>query len=255
MTTGAYAGPDSAENVKIPHAVLDMVIARRCATTGAGLSRQCRKLDSPQLVPLLDKVVDVPVLATSWRSRGSAAAVPRLVCHHGYDELMRLLFRAVYTGTRPGLTPAIGAGKGWRGRRELAPRCSATQLAARRNELGQTRRFHQSSEPPPPRAAHDMTRHHTTKKTQRHTRTRTCICTCMCTCIRIRIRICMCMCMCMYMCMCMCTCRCSYFQKKTQSGTRTFHDVYLSKPFDLPQWLKVPFLPTKCGRISHSRKN
>ena len=41
-------------------------------------------------------------------------------------------FRAVYTGTRPGLTPAIRAEKGWRGRRELAPRCSATLLAARR---------------------------------------------------------------------------------------------------------------------------
>ena len=28
------------------------------------------------------------------------------------------------------MTPAIRAGKGWRGRRELAPRCSATQLGA-----------------------------------------------------------------------------------------------------------------------------
>ena len=50
------------------------------------------------------------------------------------------LFRAVYTGTRPGLTPAIRAGKGWRGRRELAPRCSATQFAARGHAPGQTRR-------------------------------------------------------------------------------------------------------------------
>ena len=32
--------------------------------------------------------------------------------------------------TRPGLTPAIRAGKGWRGHRELAPRCSATQFGA-----------------------------------------------------------------------------------------------------------------------------
>ena len=48
--------------------------------------------------------------------------------------------RAVYTGTRPGLTPAIRAGKGLRGRRELAPRCSVTQLAARRHDPGQTRR-------------------------------------------------------------------------------------------------------------------
>ena len=44
------------------------------------------------------------------------------------DACSRCLFRAVYTGTRPGLTPAIRAGKGWRGRRELAPRRSATQI-------------------------------------------------------------------------------------------------------------------------------
>ena len=39
-----------------------------------------------------------------------------------------------------GLTPAIRAGKGWRGRQKLAPRCSATQLDARRHAPGQTRR-------------------------------------------------------------------------------------------------------------------
>ena len=38
--------------------------------------------------------------------------------------------RAVYTDTRPGGSPAIRAGKGWRGRRGLAPRCSATQSGA-----------------------------------------------------------------------------------------------------------------------------
>ena len=48
----------------------------------------------------LDKDVDVPVLATSWGCRA----------HHGYGELMGLLFRAVCTGTRPGLTPATRAG-------------------------------------------------------------------------------------------------------------------------------------------------
>ena len=37
-------------------------------------------------------------------------------------------FRAVCTDTRPEVTPAIRAGKGWRGRRELAPRRSATQI-------------------------------------------------------------------------------------------------------------------------------
>ena len=38
-------------------------------------------------------------------------------------------------------TPSIWTSSaGWRGRRELAPRCSATQLAARRHAPGQTRR-------------------------------------------------------------------------------------------------------------------
>ena len=36
-----------------------------------------------------------------------------------------------------GLTPAIRAGKGW-GRRELAPKCSTAQLAARRHAPGKT---------------------------------------------------------------------------------------------------------------------
>ena len=54
----------------------------------------------------LDKDVDVPVLATSWGCR----------THRGYGEL----FRAVCTGTRPGLTP-IRAGKGWRGPGSLLP--------------------------------------------------------------------------------------------------------------------------------------
>ena len=39
-----------------------------------------KTVEFPQLVLLLDKVVDVPVLATSWGCRGSAVAVHRLVC-------------------------------------------------------------------------------------------------------------------------------------------------------------------------------
>ena len=50
----------------------------------------------------LDKDVDVPALATSWGCRA----------HHGYGELMGLLFRTVYTGTRPGLTPQSERGRG-----------------------------------------------------------------------------------------------------------------------------------------------
>ena len=198
------------KTVKIPHAFLDMVQACRCATTGAGWSRQCRKLWSLRswCCPLSVSVDGVSqqrrwflrchglraILATAtllrlaslcrvsrgvWRKVSSpevlrlplrerrmgcatygavltlrsgrvrfqdlASWTRMLTCpcwprrgvvavlqlqfidwwsaHHGYGELMRLLFRA-------GLTPAIRAGKGWRGRRELAPRCSATQLGA-----------------------------------------------------------------------------------------------------------------------------
>ena len=74
------------------------------------------------------------------------------------------LFRAVYTGTRPGLTPVIRAGKGWRGRRELAPRCSTTQLAARRHDPGQTRRVlnHLNHRHHTPHIAHQhQHQHHT----------------------------------------------------------------------------------------------
>ena len=111
----------------------------------------------------LDKDADVPVLATSWGCRA----------HHGYGELMGLLFRAVYTGTRPRLAPAIRAAKGWRGRRELAPRCSATQLGARRHAPGQTRRVlnHVNHTPPPPPPPHPHT--HTPTHTHPHTPTHT----------------------------------------------------------------------------------
>ena len=59
VTTGACAGPDN----------------DRCRF----VETVQKTVDAPQLLPLLDKVVDVPVLATSWGSRGSAAAVHRLV--------------------------------------------------------------------------------------------------------------------------------------------------------------------------------
>ena len=80
VMTGACAGPDSAKNVKIPHAFLDMVCPSLCNDRCGMVETVQKTVDSPQLVPLLDKVVDVPVLATSWGSRGSAVAVHRLVC-------------------------------------------------------------------------------------------------------------------------------------------------------------------------------
>ena len=65
----------------------------------------------------MDKDVDVPVLATSWGCRA----------HHGYGELMWLLFGTVYTGTRIRADPRHqGVRRGGGGRWELAPRRSAT---------------------------------------------------------------------------------------------------------------------------------
>ena len=84
----------------------------------------------------------------------------------------------MYTGTGPGLTPAIRAGKGWRGRRELASRCSATQLAARRHDPGQTRRvfnypYHQHHQQQPTTTTHNNTQQPTTthNNTQQNTTT------------------------------------------------------------------------------------
>ena len=55
----------------------------------------------------VDKVVDVPVVVLML-----------VVVQRQVPCWLLRLFRAVCTGTRPGLTPAIRAGKGWRGRRE-----------------------------------------------------------------------------------------------------------------------------------------
>ena len=72
----------------------------------------------------------------------------------------------MYTGTRPGVSPVIRAGKGWRGRRELAPRCSATQLSACLCvHIDRDMIVIPSSEPhtpPHPTPLHHTTPHHTT---------------------------------------------------------------------------------------------
>ena len=57
-------------------------------------------------------------------------------------------------------SPVIRAGKGWRGRRELAPRCSATQLGAFRRVAGQTPSCSQSSVPSTPPTHHPPTKTH-----------------------------------------------------------------------------------------------
>ena len=83
----------------------------------------CDTVQLPIGIPQLpvDKVVDVPVLLVervphvpSWR-RQSCSGVSTASCG------LKLVHRCSWvlcTGTGPGLTPAIMAGKGWRGRRE-----------------------------------------------------------------------------------------------------------------------------------------
>ena len=86
-----------------------------------------------------------------------------------------ILAQGVFLGQckRPGLTPAIRAEKGWRGRWELAPRCSATQLTARRDDPGQTRRSLNHLNHTPPHTTtthhHHTTTHHTHTTHTHHT--------------------------------------------------------------------------------------
>ena len=74
----------------------------------------------------IDKVVDVPVVFR----------MPVVASNRCRDGLW--VFLGPCTQVHGQVSPAIRAGKGWRGRRELAPRCSATQLGALRRVAGQT---------------------------------------------------------------------------------------------------------------------
>ena len=94
-----------------------------------------------------------------WASRASFVILAQGV----------FLGQCMYTGTRPGLTAAIRAGKGWRGR---APRCSATQLAARRDDPGQTRRSLNHLNHTPPHTTHTHHTHHTHPTHATHTHNR-----------------------------------------------------------------------------------
>ena len=78
----------------------------------------CCCLFTPDL-QYIDKVVDVPVVVRM------PVVVQHDRCHDG-----RWVFSGPCTQVHGQGSPAIRAGKGWRGRRELAPRCSATQLGA-----------------------------------------------------------------------------------------------------------------------------
>ena len=156
--------------VKFPLAFLDLV---QCPSL---CNDRCRMVEI-----VLTKLWSLRSWCCSWTRlltcprwpRHWVVEVPQLqfidwcVSSHGYDELMRRLFRAVFTGTRPGLISAIRVGKGWRGRRELAPRCSATQLGACIvGAYGETHVVHKvrstTTTTPHHTTPHHTTPHHTT---------------------------------------------------------------------------------------------
>ena len=136
--TGAGDGPDSAENREVSALFLGQGCLARCCKTGVCPdSAENREVSACVLglgsMPVVvqrqvpdgrDSAENCGVSAvghvTGLSRFRSCSSTTGVSAHHGYDELMRRLFRAVYTGTRPGLTPAIRAGKGWRGRQELA---------------------------------------------------------------------------------------------------------------------------------------
>ena len=68
-------------------------------------------------------VVDAPVVQVLRCAAGAVPAVLDVPVNMQRRLLATVLVgRALCTGTVPGLTPAIGAGKGCRGRREFTPR-------------------------------------------------------------------------------------------------------------------------------------
>ena len=86
--------------VRVPQVVSILVVTQRL------VPKVLLTMEIPQL-QFIDKVIDVPMccLGDAWCSIGPCAQAQG-----------------------QGLTPAIRAGKGWRGRRELPPRCSATRI-------------------------------------------------------------------------------------------------------------------------------
>ena len=73
---------------------------------------------------VLFSVRDVVHRQVTWDARDSSSTLWRLRTWHSIDWLVFLWPCTHVHGQR---SPAIRAGKGWRGRRELAPRSSATQ--------------------------------------------------------------------------------------------------------------------------------
>ena len=78
---------------------------------------------------MLDTVAHMPVVSQRQVS-GMVETVQYTVEAPQLALIDLLVFLGPCTQVHGQGSPAIRAGKGWRGRRELAPRCSATQLGA-----------------------------------------------------------------------------------------------------------------------------
>ena len=76
--------------------------------------------------------------------------VPVVQLHRCCSSVDGWLFLAVYTGTRPGVPPPSGRGRGGGDAGSLLPGVLPPELGASRNEPGQTRRCLQLFVPPNP---------------------------------------------------------------------------------------------------------
>ena len=146
------------------------VVARpRCAGLHVPLVRSVRRQSRSHCCcftpdsQYIDQVVDVPVVFR----------MPVVASNRCRDGLW--VFLGSCTQVHGQGSPAIRAGKRWRGRRELAPRCSATQLGALRRVARQTpsclsHPYHTHHTPhhnPPQQHDHHTTRRQTHRETRR----------------------------------------------------------------------------------------
>ena len=140
--------PDSAENREVSARVLGLgsipVVVQRQVPDGrdSAENRGVSAVGAGSWTRLLT--------CPCWPRQG-VVEVPQLqfidwcvAAHHGYDELMRRLFRAVYTGTRP------GRGRGGGDAGSLLPGVLPPEFGASVVWRGQTRHMNTRSEPPPP---------------------------------------------------------------------------------------------------------
>ena len=149
--------------------------------------RQPRSHSCNSSYSCLDKVVHTPVVCNDrcsvvqraencdvsqllfLRCGADRGVMPQIMEIVQVFSLLDWVMRALRTGTGPGLTPAIRAGKGWRGRRECYSQvtCHSNSVHAHWRVMEKHSWHVTVSEPPPP-TPHHTTQHNTTHHTTPH---------------------------------------------------------------------------------------